>query len=53
MADSSMTDTANAQIGNGDSAESLSDEVKKKAEELKEKANEYFKSKAFLSCISY
>lgn len=51
MADSSMTDTANAQIGNGDSAESLS-EVKKKAEELKEKANEYFKSKAFLSCIS-
>uniref|UniRef100_A0A8W8IG72 Serine/threonine-protein phosphatase 5 n=1 Tax=Magallana gigas TaxID=29159 RepID=A0A8W8IG72_MAGGI len=53
MADSSMTDTANAQIGNGDSAESLSDEVKKKAEELKEKANEYFKNGDYSQAITY
>ena len=49
MADSSMTDTAKSQIGSGDTAETLSEEVKKKAEEQKEKANEYFKSKMNIS----
>jgi hypothetical protein len=47
MAETGMGETADTQIGNGDSAESLSEEVKQKAEELKEKANQFFKSMIF------